>query len=219
MGWQILCNEMVDRQLSFRGIKDENILEVFRKVPRHEFVLPEYKDSAYGDYPLPIGNGQTISQPYMVAIMTELLQPKNIDVVLEIGTGSGYQTAILSMLSKKVYSIERFPDLAKNAQAVLEKLGFKNVDIKTGDGTCGWVDYAPFDKIIITAGTPNVPQLLFEQLKDPGSLIAPVGSAITQILTLYKKKNGKIGSSESISCIFVPLVGNCATRMKDDWQS
>jgi protein-L-isoaspartate(D-aspartate) O-methyltransferase len=198
---------MVEEQLIPRGIKDQRVLDVFRKVERHRFVPEDLKESAYADFPLPIGEGQTISQPYIVALMTECLNLTGIERVLEIGTGSGYQTAILSELSREIYSIERFESLAKKSQITLTELGYANIKIKLGDGTLGWPEEAPFDRIIITAASPRVPLPLIEQLDENGLLILPLSSDFGQVLTLVKKVKGQLQSTEICSCAFVPLVG------------
>jgi len=199
---------MVEEQLIPRGISDYIVLDVFRKVPRHEFVPKELAASAYNDYPLPVGENQTISQPYMVALMTECLALKGQDKVLEIGTGSGYQAAILAELAKEVYSVERFQALADDARKVLDSLGYKNIKIKVGDGTLGWEEHAPYDGIIVTAGAPGIPESLVRQLKDGGRLVIPVGGdGFGQILTLVEKQGTSIKTKEICGCMFVPLIG------------
>ncbi len=199
--------EMVEQQMRMRGVDDERVLRAFLQVPRHEFVPEEYRLEAYDDRPLPIGSGQTISQPYIVALMTAQLGLKGDEKVLEIGTGSGYQAAILSKLAKEVHSIERLETLAKQAKQNLERFGSKNVHIHVGDGTLGWPPNAPYDGIIITAGTPVVPEELFEQLAEGGRLVAPVGSRWRQILELWIKQAGKIEKEEVLPVVFVPLIG------------
>lgn len=203
----VLRNRMVEEQLLPRGIFDARILNSFRKVPRHAFVPGKSMENAYGDFPLPVGEGQTISQPYMVALMTQYLDIKADDKVLEIGTGSGYQTSILAELAKEVYSVERLAVLAENARAVLNGLGYINIKINVGDGTQGWEKQAPYDAIIVTAGAPSVPEPLVEQLAEGGRLVIPVGGGFSQILTLIKKQEGKITQEEICGCVFVPLVG------------
>lgn len=202
-----LRKEMVDRQLIPRGIKDEKVIEAFRTVPRHKFVPQEFQKSSYGDFPLPIGEDQTISQPYIVALMTEVLGIRETDKVLEIGTGSGYQAAILASLSKVVYSIERKETLAKNAEIVLRELGFKNINIKIGDGTLGLEEFAPYDKIIVTAAAPSLPQALKEQLNIGGKIVIPISAGFTQILNLFTKEKDGFNKEEICGCTFVPLVG------------
>lgn len=207
MDFKMLRNRMVDYQLIPRGISDPSILEVFRKVERHKFVPEEFLDSAYGDHPLPIGSGQTISQPFIVALMTESLKLAGAEKVLEIGTGSGYQTAILAELVKEVYSIEKIPALSKNARQLLLSMGYKNINLNTGDGSLGWPENAPYDAIVVTASCQGRPAALLEQLSDDGRLVAPIGAAFGQILTLFTKKNGVITSNELCGCMFVPLIG------------
>lgn len=200
-------NEMISRQLAGRGIADRRVLEAFRFVPRHEFVPARLSGEAYADYPLPIGEGQTISQPYMVALMTQLLRLKGNERVLEVGTGSGYQTAILAVLSSEVYSIERLEPLAQKAKNTLDRLGYKNIKIKAGDGTLGWEEHAPYDGIIVTAAAPDIPHSLVKQLKDSARMVIPIGGAFSQVLTVIEKKGLKIDASEIAGCVFVPLIG------------
>ncbi|MGB9613559.1 MAG: protein-L-isoaspartate(D-aspartate) O-methyltransferase [Candidatus Margulisiibacteriota bacterium] len=211
--FEYLRNEMVETQLIPRGIKDPLVLGAFRKVPRHEFVPEDIRSAAYEDCALPIGEGQTISQPYMVAIMTELLQPKKTDKILEIGTGSGYQAAILAELCQKVFSIERLVTLSQRAEKILKKLGYQNINLIVGDGTEGYCSEAPYDKIVVTAGCPDIPKPLVNQLASGGRLVIPVGDRYLQTLTVVTKENGKIKAEESIGCVFVPLIG------KYGWQS
>jgi len=198
---------MVDEQLIPRGIKNQKVLDAFCKVERHKFIPEEARGSAYADFPVPIGEGQTISQPYIVALMTECLDLTGQEKVLEIGTGSGYQAAILAELSKEVYSIERFGSLAKRAEALLNELGYANIKIKVCDGTLGWQEEAPFERIIITAASPRIPLPLTEQLKEGGRLILPLGENFSQVLTVVEKKNDKLESVQVCGCVFVPLVG------------
>jgi len=198
---------MVEEQLIPRGIKNPKVLNVFSKIERHKFIAESLRESAYADFPLSIGDGQTISQPYIVALMTEHLDLTDKEKVLEIGTGSGYQTAILAELAKEVYSIERFEILAERAQTLLNELGYKNIKMKAGDGTLGWEEAAPFDRIIITAASPKIPLPLIEQLADNGKLILPLGESFSQVLTLVEKKDGKLKSIDICGCVFVPLVG------------
>jgi len=202
-----LREEMVKNQIVARGIKDERVIKAFLKVPRHKFVSDRNLGEAYDDHPLPIGEGQTISQPYMVALMTELLELKGEEKVLEIGTGSGYQAAILAELAKEVYTVERFPTLAEKAKIVLEELGYKNIKIKIGDGTLGWEEYSPYEGIIVTAGAPDIPSPLIAQLKEGGRLVIPLGESFSQVLTVIEKFRGKIEKREICGCVFVPLVG------------
>ncbi len=207
MDYEELRRLMVETQLIPRGIKDQRVLKAMLKVPRHLFVDEPIQHKAYDDMALPIGDGQTISQPYMVAVMTELLELKGNERVLEVGTGSGYQAAILAELVAEVYSIERMEGLALRARERLGKLGYDNVHIITGDGTAGLPEKAPFDRIIITAGTPQVPAPLKEQLADNGILVAPVGARFSQQLIILRKRKGKITEEYHTPCVFVPLVG------------
>jgi protein-L-isoaspartate(D-aspartate) O-methyltransferase len=207
MDYEILRERMVREQLMPRGIKNQRVLDAFRKVERHKFIPENLRNSAYADFPVPIGEGQTISQPYIVALMTECLNLNGQDKVLEIGTGSGYQAAILAELVKEVYTIERFETLAKRAEAILNEFGYTNIKIKVGDGTLGWEEAAPFNKIIITAASPGIPLPLTEQLKENGKLILPLGESFSQVLTLVEKKKGKLEFMDICGCVFVPLVG------------
>ncbi|MFH1062334.1 MAG: protein-L-isoaspartate(D-aspartate) O-methyltransferase [Candidatus Omnitrophota bacterium] len=199
--------QMVQTQLVARGIKDDRVLSVFLNLPRHLFVSLELINAAYTDGPLPIGSGQTISQPYMVAFMTEMLKLKGDETVLELGTGSGYQTAILAALAKQVYTIERIERLAEEAKKRFETLGIKNVRTRVGDGTLGLAEFQPYDAIIVTAGAPQVPMPLIEQLKANGKLVIPVGGRSFQTIKLIEKKADKIIETEKCGCVFVPLVG------------
>src|SRR5207237_3116595 len=187
--------QMVERQLMTRGINDQRVLAAMAKVPREEFVTQEARSASYEDGPLPIGYGQTISQPYIVAFMTEQLRPKPSDRVLEIGIGSGYQAAILAKLVADVYTIEIIEPLAKNAEATLQRLGYKNVHVKVGDGYKGWPEHAPFDSIIVTCAPERVPQPLIAQLNGGGPMIIPVGAKFAQELYLLEKKNGRLEQS------------------------
>ena len=200
---------MVRDQIRARGVQDEKILRVMREVPRHLFVPPHLRGQAYQDKPLPIGDGQTISQPYIVALMTELLQPQPGDAVLEIGTGSGYQAAVVSRLVKQVYSIEIMPRLSIAAEALLERLGFANVRVRIGDGYLGWPEHAPFDGILVTAAPPEIPAALTAQLKRGGRMVLPVGKAgKTQSLMLLEKSktSDHIAERTVIPVRFVPMV-------------
>jgi protein-L-isoaspartate(D-aspartate) O-methyltransferase len=196
---------MVERQLVTRGVNDQRVLAAMAKVPREEFVTPESRAASYEDGPLPIGYGQTISQPYMVAFMTEQLRLKPSDRVLEVGTGSGYQAAILADLVSEVYSIEIVEPLAKNAETTLQRLGYKNVHLKIGDGYKGWPETAPFDAIIVTCAPDKVPQSLVDQLKDGGRMVIPVGDRFAQELYLLEKKNGQLKQSVTLPVRFVPM--------------
>ncbi len=199
---------MVDEQIVSRGVKDERVLAVMRNIPRHEFLPEAIRGMAYTDNALPLGEGQTMSQPYMVALMTELLGLKGPERVLEIGTGSGYQTAVLAELCEKVYTVERVKSLADKARATLDRLGYKSVAIKVYDGTYGWKEMAPFDAIVVTAGSPDVPAPLVEQLKEGGRMVIPVGDRYGQeLITVVKTAEG-MTTRRSIPCVFVPLIGN-----------
>ncbi len=210
--FKIARQRMVENQIAARGVRDERVLDAMRKVPRHLFVDEALWDQAYGDFPLPIGEGQTISQPYIVARMTEELGLKGHERVLEIGTGSGYQTAILAELSKQVFSVERIPGLLRKARTVLDGLGYGNVMIKLDDGTWGWKDYAPFDAILVTAGTPVIPEPLLEQLNDPGIMVVPVGDEYSQILTRIIKRDGAVSTGTLEGVRFVKLIGDHGWR-------
>lgn len=199
--------QMVKLDLQGRDITDTDVLKVMAEIPREEFVPNQYRFQAYSDGPLPIGMGQTISQPYIVALMTQILKLQPQHEVLEIGTGSGYQTAILSRLAKKVYTIERFSELSESAQAVLARLGFTNIEFYIGDGSSGWPEKRQFDRIIITATVPKIPEPILGQLKIGGLYAAPIGSSGYQSLILGEKK--PVGSTESFICSvrFVKLIG------------
>ncbi|MBL7197132.1 MAG: protein-L-isoaspartate(D-aspartate) O-methyltransferase [Candidatus Omnitrophica bacterium] len=207
MDFDLLRQEMVDKQLIPRGINDEKVIEVFRQVPRHKFVPQEYQKSSYGDFPLPIGNNQTISQPYIVALMTQVLEIKDIDKVLEIGAGSGYQTAILASLAKDVYSVERKVSLAQNAEGLLKELGYQNIKIRMGDGTLGLEEFAPYDKIIVTAAAPSLPESLKKQLNDNGRIVIPISAGFGQMLSVFIKEKNKFLRKDICGCTFVPLIG------------
>ena len=207
MNFDAARNRMVDDQLIPRGISDPRVLSAMRKVPRHLFVEEALQDRAYGDYALPIGEKQTISQPFMVALMTEALELSGSEIVLEIGTGSGYQAAILAELSRQVYSIERIPSLALRAKKVIEDLGYKNVDIKIYDGTLGWEEKAPFDCIIVTASAPDIPKSLTDQLKLGGRLVIPVGTRHFQTLIKVVKKKDGLVKMPLTECVLVPRIG------------
>jgi len=199
---------MVRTQLEERGISDPRVLEAMRLVPRHGFVPSEFRDRAYDDCPLPIGEGQTISQPYIVAAMLEHLELKPTDRALEVGTGSGYATALLSVLCAEVFSIERHAALAVMAEERLRRLGFTNVEIRVGDGSLGWSEYAPFDAILVSAAAAEVPQALFDQLAEGGRMIVPVGPATSQELRLIRKIGGQPEVTLLEGCRFVPLVSD-----------
>ncbi len=204
--FQALRNHMVKNQIEARGISDKKVIEAFRNVERHRFVLPEFIRYAYSDSPLPIDEGQTISQPYIVAYMTEILNLKRTDKVLEIGTGSGYQAAILAELCDSVFTIEIFEKLAQKAGRVFEELGYDNIHAKTGDGYMGWQEFAPFDAVIVTCSPTKVPEPLKEQLAEGGRMIIPVGESPVQNLVLLKKRKGKLRQENVLPVRFVPMV-------------
>jgi protein-L-isoaspartate(D-aspartate) O-methyltransferase len=201
---------MVEEQVAARGVSDPRVLAAMRRVPRHLFVEEALRDRAYADHPLPIGDGQTISQPFMVGRMTELLRLDGTEKVLEIGTGSGYQAAVLGELCARVCTIERIPRLARRARDLLERLGYSNVWVRVANGTLGWPDEAPFDRILVTAGGPHVPPPLFEQLAEGGLMVMPVGEATTQVLQVIDKRGGEMHTTEHSGCVFVKLVGKYA---------
>ena len=203
---------MVNTQIASRGIRDRGVLAAMRAVPRHRFVPDHVVGSAYRDSPLPIGDGQTISQPYIVALMSELLQLTGDEKVLEIGTGSGYQAAILGQIVTEVITVERIPSLAREASRTLTELGYENIRVKVSDGTLGWPDEAPYDAIIVTAAAPAVPEPLRQQLVDGGRLVAPVGPRWTQTLVCVRRTGDRFDTESLIGVAFVPLVG------KHGWQ-
>ncbi len=206
---------MVAVQLRRRGIKDERVLEAMSRIPREEFVPLESRERAYEDEPLAIGGGQTISQPYMVAVMTATLQLKPADKVLEIGTGCGYQAAILSCLSKEVHSVEIRPDLARSAAERLQKLGFANVHVHCGDGSAGLAEFAPYDAIVVAAAAPVLPEPLLQQLAEGGRLVAPVGDPSHQNLVCARKRANVISYEWHEGCRFVPLLGSFGWQGQD----
>jgi protein-L-isoaspartate(D-aspartate) O-methyltransferase len=199
--------KMVEGQLRSRDIHDERVLEAMRRVPRHEFVPEEYRSIAYADRPIPIGENQTISQPYIVAASLQALQLNGAESVLEIGTGSGYQTALLAVLARAVYSIERHATLAQGAETTLSKLGFGNVNLVVGDGSHGLPEFAPYEAVLVSAAAPRVPQKLVEQLADGGRMVIPVGPSHAQELQIVRKQNDKISVEVIEGCRFVPLIG------------
>jgi len=200
---------MLKLHLRDRGITDSGVLKAMYEVLREEFIPESYRSQAYADGPLPIGMGQTISQPYIVALMTQELRLRPDCEVLEIGTGSGYQTAILSRLVKKVYTAEKFGELSESAQAVLARLGMVNIEFFVGDGSCGWPERRTFDRIIVTAAVPKIPDELTEQLVDEGIMVSPVGESQVQELVVCVKKAGKLAKKKICDVRFVPLVGRC----------
>jgi protein-L-isoaspartate(D-aspartate) O-methyltransferase len=208
MNFEITRRRMVETQIIGRGIKDRRVIDAMLKVPRNIFVEEAMAAQAYSDSSLPIGEKQTISQPYMVALMSEMLQLSGREKVLELGTGSGYQTAILAELSDRVYTVERIRSLALRARKALDRLHYLNVNLKIGDGTDGWPEEAPFDAIIVTAGAPDVPGHLVDQLASGGRLIIPVGNQVDQTLVrVTKETDGTVNCEESVQCRFVKLIG------------
>lgn len=208
--YSIARRRMVERQIEGRGVRDPRVLEAMRKIPRHKFVDPGLIEQAYSDYPLPIGERQTISQPYIVAAMTEALQLQGHEKVLEVGTGSGYQAALLSLLAEEVYSLERIPELARRARQILNRNGYFKVHVRLTDGTYGWEDEAPFDGILVTAGAPpDIPETYLQQLAIGGRLVIPVGERSSQVLKrVTKKGTNDYRTEDLLECRFVPLVGD-----------
>jgi protein-L-isoaspartate(D-aspartate) O-methyltransferase len=203
---------MVEEQLKPRGIRDERVLAAMAKVPREEFVPENFRNQAYADQPIPIGHDQTISQPFIVALMTEQLHPQPTDRVLEIGTGSGYQTAVLAELVKDIYTIEIYDPLAQAASARLSRLGYKNAHVKNGDGYSGWPEVAPFDAVIVTCAPDKVPPPLAAQLKNGGRMIIPVGAGLDQQLFLLLKNDGQLAERAILPVRFVPMIGEAAKK-------
>jgi protein-L-isoaspartate(D-aspartate) O-methyltransferase len=211
-----LCKRMVSEQIVARGIRDPLVLDALRAVPRHRFVPPEYADMAYSDGPLPIGQGQTISQPYIVALMTEVLELRGDENVLEVGTGSGYQAAVLAHLAKQVHTIERHAALAERAENILLGLGISNVQVHVGDGSLGLPKYAPYQAIIVTAAAPAVPQPLLDQLDEGGRLVLPVGGTGSQILESWRRQGENFEREAILAVAFVPLRGEHGWK-QDHW--
>lgn len=207
--------QMVERQIQWRGIKDTLVLKAMRNVPRHLFVPDYVQEQAYVDSPLPIGEGQTISQPYIVAFMTEVLQLKGGEKILEIGTGSGYQAAVLAEIVKEVYTIEIVPSLGLRAEQLLKKLNYKNIHVKIGDGYQGVPEQAPFDAIIVTAAPGHIPQPFVDQLKKGGRMIIPVGDFYQELMLITKKPDGTVKKQSVLPVRFVPMTGE-AQKKKDD---
>ena len=204
----VLRERMVRDMIAARGVKDERVLAAMRRVPRHLFVRDHLRSQAYGDHALPVGSSQTISQPYIVARMTEILDPRPDSSVLEIGTGTGYQTAILAVLARWVYSLERVAELAQQAIPRIRDLGISNVKVQVFDGSVGWSEWAPYDRILVTAGAPKVPEPLLDQLAPGGSLLIPEGTRNMQRLVLYRKSaRGDVRRKEGEEVAFVPLLG------------
>lgn len=198
---------MVEEQIKARGLTDERLLTAFRKIPRHLFVAEERQHEAYEDHPIPIASGQTISQPYMVALMTAHLRLQGHERVLEIGTGSGYQTAILAELALEVFSVERLPELLSAVSQRLQGLGYLNVHLSAGNGSLGWPEHAPYDAILVGAAAPDVPAPLVDQLTDHGSMVLPIGPQNAQLLHVVEKRGGMVVRKAVASCVFVPLLG------------
>ncbi len=205
--FKLLRKKMVEEQIAARGVRDKRVLDVMEKVPRHLFIEKSFRDKAYGDHPLPIGENQTISQPYMVALMTELLELQGTEKVLEIGTGSGYQSAVLSRLANSVTTIERIQSLSESAHITLDSLGMSNVNFKVLDGTLGWKKEAPFDAIIVTAGSPDIPECYLRQLSQGGRLVIPIGDEFSQTLYRFRKTGKDIKKERITGCVFVRLIG------------
>jgi len=209
--FDVLRRDMVEVQLRRRGIRDQRVLEAMARVPRHEFAGERYRDQAYEDHPLPIGNGQTISQPYIVALMLEALELEPDNIVLEVGTGSGYVTALLAELAQQVFSIERHEALAESARDLIACLGYTNVKIIAGDGTQGYPPAAPFDAILVSAAAPDLPPALIAQLAESGRMIIPVGSGDAQQLQLVRIEDGQAEVQLGERCRFVPLVSDVSS--------
>ena len=199
---------MIESQIKARGLNDARLLAAFRMIPRHLFVPMEFQREAYADHPIPIGSGQTISQPYIVALMIDSLKLQSNERVLEIGTGSGYQTALLAQLALEVFSVERLPNLLLSAKERLEKLGCRNVKFNAGNGSLGWQEHAPYDAILVSASAPEIPKPLLRQLRDGGRMVLPIGEAHEQVLLqLERRPGGIIRRKELSGCVFVPLLG------------
>ena len=198
---------MVQSQLRTRGLRDHRVLDAMLRVPRHEFVPEGFRHQAYEDHPIPIGEGQTVSQPYIVGLMLQALELQHSDVILEIGTGSGYQTALLAELGRHVYSVERIQRLAMDSGRILKSLGYQNITIAIGDGSQGLIEYSPYDAVVVSAAAPQVPSSLFEQLRDGGRMIVPVGAVSSQELQLIRKRQGCQDMTLLEACRFVPLIG------------
>jgi len=205
--FEALRRRMVEEQLAGQGIRDRRVLDAFRKGPRHVFVPESEAAQAYENHPVPIGQGQTISQPYMVAVMTQSLTLQGGERILEIGSGSGYQTAILKAMGGDVYTVERLPELSERARRNVEHAGYFDVQYRTGDGTRGWPEEAPFDRVIVTAGAPSLPLSLVEQLRDGGSMVIPVGGEEEQELLLVRREQGRVSRERICACVFVKLWG------------
>jgi len=215
MQYSIARRRMVDRQLRQRGVTDERVIQVMLDMPRHLFVEEALQSQAYSDFPLPIGQKQTISQPFMVAIMSAALELQGDENVLEIGTGSGYQAAVLAKLCHRVFTVERIPELARQARKVFDQLQLYNINLKVTDGTFGWEERAPFDGIIVTAGAPEVPRAYLEQLVDGGRLIIPTGDLEAQSLQKITRKGERFETETLLGCRFVPLIGGAGWHLPE----
>lgn len=214
--YSVARRRMVEEQIVARGVTDARVIEAMLKVPRHKFVPSGMESQAYSDNPMPIGEGQTISQPYMVAMMSEALQLQGDEAVLEIGTGSGYQAAVLAVLAERVFSLERIPELARRARKVLDAAGFSKVNIRLTDGTFGWEEMAPFDAILVTAGAPDIPRSYRDQLAVGGRLVIPVGDRFSQVLKRVTRRGDNDFREETLlGCRFVPLVGAHGWQAED----
>ena len=209
-------HRMVREQIASRKIQDRRVLEAMREIPRHLFVPAEYQRRSYRDGPLPIGHGQTISQPYIVALMTQLLKLNGDERVLEIGTGSGYQAAVLGYLAREVHTVERFPDLAETARRALKAAGMTNVHVHVGDGSKGLPDFAPYDAVLLTAAAPEIPAIILDQLSEVSRLVAPVGGERGQVLQLVQKKSSRLTIRTLVPVAFVPLRGEHGWQ-DDEW--
>lgn len=207
--------QMVDTQIEKRGILNPAVLKAMRTIQRHLFVPPDLAEHAYEDYPLPIGQGQTISQPYIVALMTSLLQPQPGQRILEVGGGSGYQAAVLAQIVEEVYTLERIGGLANRTQQAINQLEIDNIHLIQGDGSLGWPQAAPYDGILLTAAAPSIPQPLFDQLADEGRLVGPVGSRFRQMLQVWEKHGNRLEEENTIPVAFVPLRGEFGWRMEE----
>ncbi len=207
MSYEIARRQMVERQIKGRGVQDPLVIEAMLRIPRHLFVEEALQAQAYSDFPLPIGDRQTISQPFMVAYMTQALLLRGGEKVLEIGTGSGYQTAVLSCITSRVFSVERIPELARRARRILDGIGCGNVNIKVGDGTTGWAEEAPFEAVIVTAGAPSIPEAYLQQLAPGGRLVIPVGPQGSQVLKRLTRLESGVREESLLDCRFVPLIG------------